>query len=394
MLEKTLDINELEVGMYVKDIILKNSSHKVKNQGKVNSERTINLLKKQGVAKVVIQFEENEEPKTAATIETPADNSTQPPLDEETSLEQEFARSCQIYDQATENVKQLFLDTEHHKPLNIEKMEQLAGEITESIQRNEHAITILTRLRQKSFYQWEHAINCGIILCGFSLYLGLKKSTVQEITLGALLHDIGSAKVPSAILQKMEPLNASEMAVVKKHVFWGVDLAKKEGFTSPLIVDMLVNHHERLDGSGYPRGIDKNKITKLSRMTSVVDVYDAMTGDKPYKKGELPLTVFRHLMTHKAQYDQELVQKFIKYMGIHPVGSLVELTNEKLAVVIEGNRVDPLKPKVRIIFSLKHNQFTNPTDCDLSQEDMSIIASVHPDDYEINMNKVIREVIN
>lgn len=385
MVTVTLNIDELRVGMYVQDIILLNSQHKVKNRGKVNSERTIDMLKKQGVDKVVVQMTEEEADEHKKTKQITEDSNV--------SVEEEFSRSCQIYDDATENVKKILLDTSSNKPMSPQAMSALAGEITESVMRNEHAITILTRMRQRSQYQWEHAINCGILVCGFALYLGLKKSTVQEMTLGALLHDIGTAKVPKAILENPGKLTPSEMNVVKQHVFWGVELAKKEGFATPIIVDMLVNHHERLDGSGYPRGIKKNKLTKLSRITAIVDVYDAMTGDKPHKKGELPLTVLRHLLTNKAQFDQTIVQQFIKYLGVHPVGSLVELSNEKLAVVMEGNRIDPLKPKVKIVYSLKLNKFITPIDHDLTEENFSIIACVHPDDYQINLGKVIRELV-
>ena len=380
---KDLTIDELKVGMFVKDIFLKDSDHKVKNQGVVNSPRTIELLKKQGVVRVVIDCEQSDL--------SPDSNDSNDI--EEASLEKEFSRSCDIYDQSTEKVKELLLNASTAKPLSIEAMAALAGEITNSITRNEHAMTILTRIRQKSNYQWEHAINCAVLICGFSLYLGFKKNTVQELTLGALLHDIGTAKVSRAILEKQEKLTKNEMSVVKKHVFWGVELSKREGFNSPILMDMLVNHHERLDGSGYPRGIAGDKISKLSRITAVVDVYDAMTGDKPYKKGMLPQAVFRHLLNEKSKFDADIVQQFIKYLGIHPVGSLVELSNEKVGLVIEGNRLEPLKPKIKVIYSLKLNSYTKPTDHDLTEEDFSIVGAIQASDHQINLNKTIRDIV-
>lgn len=379
---KDLTIDELKVGMFVKDIFLKDSDHKVKNQGVVNSQRTIELLKKQGVVRVVIDCEQSE-------VQTSNLGDV-----EEASLEKEFSRSCEIYDQSTEKVKELLLNASSEKPLSIEAMTALAGEITNSVTRNEHAMTILTRIRQKSNYQWEHAINCAVLICGFSIYLGFKKNTVQELTLGAMLHDIGTAKVSRAILEKQEKLTKNEMSVVQKHVFWGVELSKREGFSSPILTDMLVNHHERLDGSGYPRGIAGDKISKLSRITAVVDVYDAMTGDKPYKKGMLPQAVFRHLLNEKDKFDPDIVQKFIKYLGIHPVGSLVELSNNKIAVVIEGNRIEPLKPKIKVIYSLKLNGYTKPVEYDLTKEEFVIVNAIKASDYEINLNKTIRDIVS
>ena len=388
---KDLTIDELKVGMFVKDIFLKDSDHKVKNQGVVNSTRTIELLKKQGVVRVVIDCAQSNFTDDEGDSED-SESNTENDV-EETSLTDEFARSSDIYHQSAENVKEIMLNISTAKPLSMEAMTVLAGEITNSITRNEHAMTILTRIRQKSNYQWEHAINSAVLICGFSLYLGFKKNTVQELTLGALIHDIGTAKVARAILEKPAKLTKNEMSVVQKHVMWGMEMAKREGFSSPILTDMLVNHHERLDGSGYPRGIAGDKISKLSRITAIVDVYDAMTGDRPHKKGMLPQAVFRHLLNEKNKFDVDIVQKFIKYLGIHPVGSLVELSNEKIAIVIEGNRTDPLKPKIKVIYSLKLNSYTKPVEFDLTQEEFVITNSVKASDYQINLNKTIRDIV-
>jgi len=378
---RSLAIDDLKVGMFVKDIILKNSNHKVKNQGVVNSARTIDMLKKQGVERVIIEDSPDDEENKAEPIG-------------ELSLAEEFSRSCEIYQKANEEIKQQLLNAAMGKPLSPESMTLLAGEITDSVLRNEHAITILTCIRQKSNYQWEHAINCAVLICGFGLYLGLKKATIKEVTLGALLHDIGTAKVSNAILDKEDELTTNEMSVVKKHVFWGIEIAKREGFSSPIVIDMIVNHHERLDSSGYPRGIAANKLSKLSRIIAIVDVYDAMTGDKPYQNGLLPQAVLRHLLTEKDKFDAELVQQFIKFLGIHPVGSLVKLSNEKLALVIENNRVNPLKPKIRTIYSLKLNHYITPEEYDLTDESFTIAAAVQASDYQINLNKVIKDMVN
>ena len=278
--------------------------------------------------------------------------------------------------------------------MSPEAVSALAGEITNSVIRNEYAITILTRIRHHSTYQWEHATNCAILVCGFALFLGFNKDTAQKMTLGALLHDIGVAKVSKAILDKPSKLTNNEMSVVQKHLAWGHKICKRDGFDDPIILDMLVNHHERLDGSGYPRGLEKEKISKLSRITAIIDVYDAMTGDKMHKKGVQPIIALRHLLGKSEQFDQELVQKFIKYVGVHPVGSLIELSNEKLAVVVEGNRAEPLKPKVKIFYSLKLQQYINPKSCDLVSDPASIVSSIRADDHNINSSKVIRDIIS
>lgn len=396
---KTLTIDELEVGMFVKDIVLKSSKHKVKNQGVVHSARTIDMLKKQGVCSVVVECKTTEK-----TSPVPADNTSSNPTDNSVtnidkndnainkSLAEEFERCCAIYDEGSETIRKLF-NVSNQTSHTLSAISALASEITTSVISNEYAITILTRIRHRSAYQWEHAINCAVIICGFGLYLGLKKETVEQMTLGALVHDAGLAKVSRAILEKSGPLTENEMGVVKKHVIWGIELCKRDGFDSPIIIDMIANHHERLDGSGYPRGLTGDKISKLAKITAIVDVYDAMTGDRPYKKGEHPLKVFRFLMSHQAQFDQKLVQQFIKYLGVYPVGSLVKLSSDKLAAVTEGNRINPVKPKVKIIYNLKLSHTITPSDFDLKNSEITIESVVNAEDYGINLSKIIRDSI-
>ncbi|WP_448548246.1 HD-GYP domain-containing protein [Thalassotalea fusca] len=395
---KTITIDELEIGMYVKDVVWNNSQYKVKTRGLVKSAETIKQLRQQGVASLVVAYESAlNEARTSSDANQPparkkaAANDEAPPLSQ--NVEDEFARSCEIYDEATEHVKEMFLNASAGQNLTPEAISTLAGEITESVARNEYAMTILTRIRHHSTYQWEHSINSGVLMCGFCLFLGIKKEVVEQITLGAMLHDVGTAKIPKGIIDKPGTLTNNEMTVVKKHVVWGYDICKRDGFDAPVIIDMVVNHHERLNGSGYPRGISKDKISKLSRMIAIVDVYDAMTGDSAYKKGVQPIEALRYLISQNELFDQDLVQKFIKYIGVNPVGSLVKLSSEMLAIVIEGNREEPLKPIVKVFYSLKLNCKISPKSIDLTVEPIEIIASVKGEEYNINIAKVIRDIV-
>lgn len=414
---KTISIDELEVGMNVQDIKLKNSKYKVKNRGKVNSPRTIELLKKQGVDKIVIKLDQEEQlgsdsdiplakdskkaelsklstSKSSTKVKPdkvdPSNQNEKNKGDNPTSLSEEFTRSHQLYDEATENVKKLFSEAASGKKLTTENISMLAGEITESVMRNEYAITILTRIRQQSNYQWEHAINTAVLICGFGLYLGMNKDALKKVTLGALFHDIGTARVPTAILDKPSALTPNEMSVMQKHINWGIDMGKRDKLLNSVIIDMMVNHHERLDGTGYPRGVDKSQLSKLARIIAIVDVYDAMTADKPYKKGVQPMAAMRYLLTNKEKFDPELVQQFIKFLGVYPVGTLVHLSNDRLAIVTEGNRDEPLKPMMEIIYSTELNALVKPKHCDLRNTEVSILSAVRSEDYQINLPKLIR----
>ena len=159
------------------------------------------------------------------------------------------------------------------------------------------------------------------------------------------------------------------------------------------MLDMIVNHHERLDGSGYPRAIQGDKISRPARIMAIVDVYDAMTADRPHQDGDEPINALRYLLANKQMFDAELVQHFIKCLGVHPVGTIVKLTNDRLALVLEGNKLNPIKPKIKLFYNAKHSHHITPKNIDLSEHthDIKILASVKPLDYQINLSRLLKE---
>ena len=391
-----ITIDELTLGMYVLDVESNNRLFKIKTKGLVKSQSIIDQLKKQGVTSLLVKPPQIKEEVATPEVPTPSpiSNTTKKTSSiKPKSLEDEFKQSCNVYDNSTQCIKNIFDDIQSGQKVNFSALNELAEEITESVIRNEFAMSILTRIRNKSTYQWEHAINSGVLICGFCLFLGIKKDTATDITIGAMLHDIGVAKVPKAIIEKNGKLTQNEKDVMQKHVVWGHNICKLDGISNNIITDMIVNHHERLDGSGYPRGIQSEKLSKLARITAIVDVYDAMTGEKNYKKGEQPIIALRHLLAKQDKFDRVIVQKFIKYIGIHPVGSLVKLSDNTLAIVTEGNRLEPLKPKVISFYNLNHQRTITAKPYYLSEEDISIVASVRPEDYKINLANMIRKII-
>lgn len=393
-----IPIDELKLGMYVLGVKSNSRFIKIKTKGLVKSESLINQLKKQGVTSVTIKSDEPEESTDdkipeEITPSTPREITRKQPKPKKISLTEEFDQSCKIYDEATKAVKGLYDDISADKKINITAINALADEIIDSIIRNEYAISILTRIRDKNTYQWEHAINTAILISGFSLYLGMKKETVIQIAIGALLHDTGAAKIPIVVLNKKDKLSKNEQELVQKHVLWGHRICKSDGLTNRITTDMLVNHHERLDGSGYPRGLEAPKLSKLARITAIVDVYDAMTGDKHHKKGEQPINALRYLISKSDQFDRSLVQQFIKYIGVHPVGSVVKLSNETLAVITKGNRENPLNPTVISFYNTRSEKRMTSTEHILDKEVLTISAAARPEDYNINISKMIREII-
>jgi len=398
-LSKTVLINDLKLGMYVLDIKEKRSDIKIRTRGLVKSQNIITQLKKQGVISLFIR---------ADSINTVAPSQITPPktltvtnqtthaikaAHEYNSITEELTQSANIYGHATETIQNLFSDINSNTQLNTQAISALATDITESIMRNEYAISILTRLRDKATYQWEHAVNTAVLMSGFSLFLGMNKQVSTQIATGALLHDIGIAKVPKAIVNKVGKLTKNERRIMHKHVLWGHNICVSGGLNNKITTDMLMNHHERLDGSGYPKGLANTQLSTLARITAIIDVYDAMTGHKYYKQGIEPISALRYLITHNQKFDRTLVQQFIRYIGVHPVGSVVKLSNNKLAVITQGNRSKPLQPTAMVFYDTKHERSTTFKEYCLAKENIQISAAVKPEDYNINLSQVIKSLV-
>lgn len=309
------------------------------------------------------------------------------------TLEQEFLIASTCYDQSLGKLRAMYNELTSGMQVNMALLSGIADDIVDSVFRNPDAMAALTLLRDRNSYTWRHMMNCAILTAIFAKYLGFEINKVRQMALAALLHDIGLAKVPQGILSKPGKLTELETKAVRKHVALSLTMLKGQKHISSMMLEMVVNHHERLDGSGYPRGIKADKLSREARILALVDVYAAMVADKPYKKGEEPLTALRFLLAQKAMFDQALVQRFIKCVGIHPVGTLVKLTNERLALVVQGNEANPIKPKVRVFYNTQHRHHITAKDVDLSvsKDDIKILGSTSPLEFDLNLSRLLKE---
>ena len=400
-----LPISELTPGMFVDSVTKQHeglNSIKIKTSGLVRNQAIIKRLVTEGVLELLIDFTKGDaaipdkyKPKSAPSQKsTTSSSKTKPPVVKPAiTLEQEFAKASINFEQHNRKLQALYGDVTTGLSVNLKVIDEMANDIVSSVFRNTSAMTILTRIKDKHSYNWRHMINCAIFTAVFAKYLGYKEEAVQQLAMGALLHDLGQAKLPQGVISRPSKLTSSEMDIIKRHVAQGLGLVKGEKGITPLILDMIVNHHERLDGSGYPRGITAEKLSRPARMMAIVDVYDALTADRPHQEGDEPINALRYLLANKELFDAELVQHFIKCLGVHPVGTIVKLTNERLALVLEGNKSNPIKPKVKLFYNAKHGHHVTPKDLDLNEPDQSIkiVSSIKPLDYQINLARLLKE---
>ena len=187
--------------------------------------------------------------------------------------------------------------------------------------------------------------------------------------MAGMLHDIGKMRVPDAILNKPGSLSEPEFEIMKSHVPLGLETLRQTPGISPSVIQVAAEHHERMDGSGYPAGLRGDAISRLGRMAAIIDVYDAITSIRVYYHGIEPAAALQHLFQRgTGQFDGDLVEHFIQAIGIYPVGSLVRLASGRLAVVLEQQQDGLLRPKVRVLYDLRQDRALEPFDLDLAQE--------------------------
>lgn len=247
------------------------------------------------------------------------------------------------------------------RSIDVAEAKHVVGSMVESITRNPDAELWFTQLRKKDEYTANHSLNVCVLTLVFGHHLNLTETALNELGVGALLHDIGKMRIPLPILNKPGPLTAEELALVRQHPSFGAEILKNTPGVSPTVVEIAYCHHERADGNGYPRGLKAAETGLFSKMVAVVDVYDAITSNRVYHHGMSPSDALRNMYQwqHK-DFDESLVEDFIQCLGVYPVGSVVQLSSGDIGIVMNDNKDQRLHPTVMLVLDEKHAPFFTP----------------------------------
>lgn len=236
------------------------------------------------------------------------------------------------------------------RALDLNKARRVVDDCVDSILRNDDALLLLTKLKNKDNYTAEHCLNVSILSAAFGKKLGLLEEEIRTLGLCGLLHDIGKAKVPIGILQKPGGLTPEEYAIMQNHSSWGRDMLMALPRVVHAAVDVAYDHHERLDGKGYPRGLVDFQIPYFAKIVAIVDTYDAITSHRAYNKARSSMEALEIIHRGRgSQFDPDLTREFVQMIGIYPPGSVVELTSGEVAIVIASNPKNRRKPKVMLV---------------------------------------------
>lgn len=234
---------------------------------------------------------------------------------------------------------------------------EIAEELLESVLSNKNILLSLVDIKSMDNYTYSHSVNVAVISIIIGISLNLSKRKLTYLCIGALVHDIGKSFIPKEILKKPGKLTPEEFEIMKCHSIYGYDFLKKSFSLSSYIKLIVLQHHERFDGLGYPKGIIGNKINYLARIVSIADVYDALTSDRPYKRAMCPSDALEYLMSNTGTlFDYDIINIFCKIVVPFPQGTIVSLSNGDVGIVEETFPNFPLRPIVKIIKSKRLNE--------------------------------------
>ena len=281
---------------------------------------------------------------------------------------EEFQRAAKICAQSKRAVTSMFNEARLGKAVDTAGAKRLVEEISDSVSRNPGALISLARLKTADDYTYMHSVAVCALMVALARQLGLDAEQTRAAGIAGLLHDLGKALMPMEILNKPGKLTDEEFAIIKKHPEEGHRLLLEGSGADEVALDVVLHHHEKTDGSGYPKGLKDKEISLFAKMGAVCDVYDAITSNRPYKNGWDPAESLRKMAEwSNGHFDLTVFQAFVKSLGIYPIGSLVKLKSGRLALVVEQSQKSLLTPQVKVFYSTRSSARLIPEILDLSR---------------------------
>jgi putative nucleotidyltransferase with HDIG domain len=285
------------------------------------------------------------------------------------SISAEIEKAAKICAQSKRAVMSMFQEARMGNAVDTNGARQMVEEISDSVSRNPGALISLARLKTADDYTYMHSVAVCAMMVALARQLGLDEEQTRLAGLAGLMHDLGKAAMPMDVLNKPGKLTDVEFSVIKTHPVEGYRLLQAGKDVDPIVLDVCLHHHEKTDGSGYPKGLKADEISLFAKMGAVCDVYDAITSNRPYKLGWDPAESLRKMAEWaNGHFDGKVFQAFVKSLGIYPIGSLVKLSSGRLGVVVDQTSKSLTTPCVKVFFSTKSNMRIVPEVIDLSKQ--------------------------
>jgi len=264
-------------------------------------------------------------------------------------------------------VKRMMSNYQFSPTLDVKEVKLMVNKILDELLTNDDILYNLSEIKSVDDYTFEHSVNVCILSLITGIGLGFDIHRLRELGVGAMMHDIGKLCIPMEILKKPSQLTVEEFEEIKKHTVLGYELLKKSKGISMISAYIAFGHHERYDGSGYPLQLKGDNIQICARIVAIADVYDALTSDRVYRKKLRPNEVYEYITTLGVNhFDRTVIESFVKYVSVYPVGTGVMLNTKERGIVVRDNRSAPTRPVVRIVYNSKMQKQSIYKEIDLS----------------------------
>lgn len=283
-------------------------------------------------------------------------NTTLLPYKDQIGFTDELPNAKKALTESNNIVRDVLVELKNSGKLKLPDLKNSTETLMHSVLRNSDAITWLCLMKQKDDYIYRHSVSSSIYAFLLGRHLGYDQQELQMLGLGAMLLDVGKTKIADELLNKTDVLTDSETDLMRKHVEFGLKILDQTPEIHPIVRSMLETHHERYDGTGYPSGLSGESIPMFGRIAGIVDSFDAMTSLRPYAQQKSTYDCLRALnkLSNKL-FQKELIEQFIQAIGFFPTGTLVELNNGSVGVVVRQSSSSKLKPDVIIILDDNKN---------------------------------------
>lgn len=302
-------------------------------------------------------------------------------------LEDELRKAASICFNSKKAVVSMFSEARMGRAVDAAGAASLVEEISDSVARNPDALISLARLKTADNYTYMHSVAVCAMMVALARQLKLNDEQIQLAGMAGLLHDLGKVAIPQIVLNKPGKLTDHEFDVVRTHPVEGYAMLKEGGKVPNAVLDACLHHHEKFDGTGYPDKLKGEDISVIARMTAICDVYDAITSDRPYKRGWDPAQSLRRMAEWtNDHFDPRLFQAFVKSIGIYPIGSLVRLSSGQIGVVTSHSPAALTQPTVKAFFSTKTSTRFNPVLINLAEPGCieKIVAREDPEHWRFH----------
>jgi putative nucleotidyltransferase with HDIG domain len=377
-MRKRISIDQLKIGMKVEKLDRSwLATPFLRHRFTITSSEQIEQLHASGVQQLDVDVDDAYQDSGSFVPSMPAEAEAAqpifPPLEPEPStilFAEELPAAREVYKAAKLIIQQAMEDVRMGRALNMEAVSEVVGSMADSILRSPDALTSLTRLKQFDEYTFFHSVNTSALALSVGRHLGYARAPLLQLGTGMLLHDIGKTQIPIEILNKPGRYEADEFEIMKQHVLRGAEILSNTTGLTDVFLKPTLEHHERVDGTGYPHRRSKIDLSQFGLIAAIVDIYDAVTSDRCYHKGKTPHDTLQLLyqLGTQGHVDGVLVQQFVQVVGVYPVGSCASLNTGETAIVKQFNRHAPIRPLVVLITDEAGHQRSTPVDLDLAAQ--------------------------